>query len=70
MNRFILLFALGLLGFFPTLAFSAETSTSAAPPPNPVFPPLLESYQDEGNPDVWTVVASRALAQPFTWLRR
>jgi len=65
MNRFILLLALGLLGFFPALARAAEPSTNAAPTPNPVFPPLLESYQDEGNPDVWTVVASRALAQPF-----
>jgi len=65
MNRFILLFALGLLGFFPALAFAAEPSTNAAPTPNPVFPPSLESYQDDGNPDVGTVLVSRALAQPF-----
>ena len=59
MNRLMLLVALGLLGFFPALAHAA------APPPNPAFPPPFESYQDEGNPDVWTVLVSRMLAEPF-----
>ena len=65
MNRLVLLFALSLLGFFPALAHAAAPSTNAAPPPNPAFPPPLESYQDTGNPDVGTVLLSRALAQPF-----
>ena len=60
MNRLLLLFALGLLGFFPALTHAAEPSTNAAP-----FPPPLESYHDVGNPDVWTVLVSRMLAEPF-----
>jgi hypothetical protein len=60
MSRLILLFALGLLGFFPALAHAAELSTNAAP-----FPRPLESYHDAGNPDVWTVLVSRMLAEPF-----
>jgi hypothetical protein len=65
MSRLILLFVLGLLGFFPVLAHAAAPSTNAPPPPNPAFPPPLESYQDAGNPDVGTVLLSRALAEPF-----
>jgi hypothetical protein len=65
MSRLILLFTLCLLGFFPDLAVAAAPSTNAAPPLNPAFPPPLESYQDAGNPDVGTVLLSRALAQPF-----
>jgi Putative Na+/H+ antiporter len=60
MNRLLLLFALGLPGFFPALAHAAEPATNAAP-----FPPPLESYHDAGNPDVWTVLVSRMLAEPF-----
>jgi hypothetical protein len=59
MSRLILLFTLSLLGFFPALA------VAAAPTPNPAFPPPLESYHDEGNPDIWTVLVSRMLAEPF-----
>jgi hypothetical protein len=65
MNRLVLLFALSLLGFFPALAHAAEPLTNAAAPPNPAFPPSLESYQDEGNPDVWTVLLGRMLAEQF-----
>jgi len=60
MSRLILLFMLGLLGFFPAPAHAAQPSANAVP-----FPPPLESYHDEGNPDVGTVLLSRALAQPF-----
>jgi len=60
MNRLILLFALSLLGFFPALAVAAEPSASATP-----FPPPLESYQDGGTADVWTVLVNRVRAEPF-----
>jgi hypothetical protein len=60
MSRLILFLTLSLLGFFPALAHAAEPSANAAP-----FPPPLESYQDEGNPDVGTVLVSRMCAEPF-----
>ncbi|HEV3272645.1 MAG TPA: putative Na+/H+ antiporter [Candidatus Methylacidiphilales bacterium] len=60
MHRLVLLLALGLLGFFPAPAHAAAPPANSAP-----FPPPLESYQDEGNPDVWTVLLGRMLAQPF-----
>jgi hypothetical protein len=58
MSRLVLLFALGLLGFFPALAVAAEPS--AIP-----FPPPLESYQDNGTAEVWTVLVNRVHAEPF-----
>jgi hypothetical protein len=58
-NHLVLLFTLGLLGFFPAVALAAPSTNAFA------FPPPLESYQDEGNPDVGTVLLSRMLAQPF-----
>jgi hypothetical protein len=61
MSRFVLLFALCLLGFFPDLAVAAAPPSANAVP----FPPPLESYQDAGNPDVWTVLVSRMCAEPF-----
>jgi len=60
MNRLVLLLTLGLLGFFPELTHAAAPSANAA-----TFPPPLESYQDEGNPDVGTVLLSRMCAEPF-----
>src|SRR5208282_3756143 len=56
-----LLFTLSLLGFFPALAHAA--APSAIP-----FPPPLESYQDEGNLDVWTVLLGRMLGEPFNMI--
>jgi hypothetical protein len=53
MRLLVLLFALSLSGFFPAPANAAT------------FPPPLESYQDEGNHDVGTVLATRMLAEPF-----
>ncbi len=60
MKRLILLFVLCLPGFFPALAVAAAPAANPAP-----FPPPLESYHDEGNPDVWTVLVSRMCAEPF-----
>ncbi|MCE0523694.1 MAG: putative Na+/H+ antiporter [Methylacidiphilales bacterium] len=60
MRRFILLFALGLTGSFPTLAHAAAPPTTTPP-----FPPPLESYQDEGVGNVWDVLVNRVQAEPF-----
>jgi len=60
MSRLVLLFTLCLLGFLSVPAYAAAPSTNVV-----AFPPPLESYQDEGNLDVWTVLVSRMCAEPF-----
>jgi Putative Na+/H+ antiporter len=60
MNRFVPIFALSLLGFFPALVHAAEPSANANP-----FPPPLESYQDADAVNVGTVLANRVHAEPF-----
>ena len=47
-------------GFFPVVAMGAEPSANAEP-----FPPPLESYQDAGTSDLWTVLVNRVHAEPF-----
>jgi hypothetical protein len=59
MRRTLLTLALSLLGFVPALA-AAAPSANAAP-----FPRPLDSYADEGSVDVWSVLITRAFAEPF-----
>jgi hypothetical protein len=58
--RLVLFIAFSLLGVFPALAAGPGPSTNAAP-----FPRPLESYGDAGSVDVWSVLFTRAFAEPF-----
>jgi hypothetical protein len=60
MRGVVLLFAVGLLGFFPGMAVAALPATDT-----PLFPRPLDSYGDRGSVDVGTVLISRAFAEPF-----
>lgn len=62
MSRFIRIFLLALVGggLVSASALAAEPSPNAVP-----FPPPLDSYQDSGTADLWTVLLSRVHAEPF-----
>ena len=54
------LFVLGWLGIFSGMAVAAQPSVPAT-----AFPPPLESYNDSGATDIWTILVDRVHAEPF-----
>jgi Putative Na+/H+ antiporter len=59
MRRILLILAISLLGILPVLAATAPSANAAS------FPRPLDSYGDEGSVDVWSVLITRAFAEPF-----